>query len=848
MNGPRFITIDEFDNYWGANLREMLRDSANPSNQADLFLARVENRLMSYIDNNTFRRYRYEDLRGGQLAAFKEAIILQAMYVYKNGDIGMDSGYDAEHGTLVKRTELVEISVCQDAIDILSNAGLWNLAMKNKPRTFGSSFGDLVGGGTTFVSSSSTATVDLSSVLKLTGGTMQGNIDMGSNSIVNIAMPNADTDVTNKKYVDELFSSVDLSGYFKKDGSVAMTGGLNLNNNSIDNIYNINSRKDINKFVSTDNGQTFTIETNNQGSNNQAEIRIYKEYDTSHKRFDIILYDDVIHLGCQTSLNGNTEYAYFMEVAKNGTCDFLIGAQSDKVPSVNKDLTNKKYVDELISAIKKNAFTLVDTTTYTTLDSFLATTGEEGYIYLYPLDLNDISKGYYQYIYENNAWLSLGTTQIDLSDYVKKSGDTMTGALNVPTINNQNSNTQIAINTGTNANSYFQSRKFRGQGDANAYNHAIDFGYSGHDRFDFYEYGGVFNFWMNSSSNKLEGNGNRVASLQLGKLLERGNTLTYPNKSGTFALISDLDSVLKLSGGTMSGNIDMGVNSFTNVKETHYTISSEIGEVAVFKAESITYDDDVISIGASLYTKQLNATSLAVHFGWGVDDPIRIYRKITGNNNVLDFNANRLTNIATPVNDTDAVNKSYVEKSVKLTNELYLNDSNNVQCDTNLDVNATIVGDEIYETPADYTITNLRETLSVSSSGSATITPLNCKVDKIGNRLTITGAFGMRGTSEGTIEVQTVNEPAFGIVLPSGIYSKITDLNDKYVGSCTMKATGTYYTGNEELRIVFIDAGNNTIATMLYVSNTWNIENNNLMTYGTIFTYELTLLLGDSLF
>lgn len=469
MNGPRFITIDEFDNYWGANLREMLRDSANPSNQADLFLARVENRLMSYIDNNTFRRYRYEDLRGGQLAAFKEAIILQAMYVYKNGDIGMDSGYDAEHGTLVKRTELVEISVCQDAIDILSNAGLWNLAMKNKPRTFGSSFGDLVGGGTTFVSSSSTATVDLSSVLKLTGGTMQGNIDMG-------------------------------------------------------------------------------------------------------------------------------------------------------------------------------------------------------------------------------------------------------------------------------------------------------------------------------------------------------------------------------------------VNSFTNVKETHYTISSEIGEVAVFKAESITYDDDVISIGASLYTKQLNATSLAVHFGWGVDDPIRIYRKITGNNNVLDFNANRLTNIATPVNDTDAVNKSYVEKSVKLTNELYLNDSNNVQCDTNLDVNATIVGDEIYETPADYTITNLRETLSVSSSGSATITPLNCKVDKIGNRLTITGAFGMRGTSEGTIEVQTVNEPAFGIVLPSGIYSKITDLNDKYVGSCTMKATGTYYTGNEELRIVFIDAGNNTIATMLYVSNTWNIENNNLMTYGTIFTYELTLLLGDSLF
>ena len=38
----------------------------------------------------------------------------------------------------------------------------------------------------------------------------------------------------------------------------------------------------------------------------------------------------------------------------------------------------------------------------------------------------------------------------------------------------------------------------------------------------------------------MEGDGNRVASLQSGKILERGNTLTYPGKSGTFALTDDL--------------------------------------------------------------------------------------------------------------------------------------------------------------------------------------------------------------------------------------------------------------------------------------------------------------------
>ena len=138
--GPKFITIDDFNNYWTVNLQNMLRTSANESNQAEMFLARVERRLMAYIDNNTFRRYKYEELSGNQLEAFKEAIVVQAMYVYKNGDLGMDSGYDSERGLVVKRAELVELYVCQDAIDILSNAGLWNMVMKNRPRKFGGTY------------------------------------------------------------------------------------------------------------------------------------------------------------------------------------------------------------------------------------------------------------------------------------------------------------------------------------------------------------------------------------------------------------------------------------------------------------------------------------------------------------------------------------------------------------------------------------------------------------------------------------------------------------------------------------------------------------------------------------
>lgn len=83
---------------------------------------------------------------------------------------------------------------------------------------------------------------------------------------------------------------------------------------------------------------------------------------------------------------------------------------------------------------------------------------------------------------------------------VSKSGDTMTGKLTAP-----------KIETGTDEANYFQSKKFRGEGDASTYYHAIDFGYSGHNQVDLYEWGGTWNFYQNQSGKK---GGSLVASIQ----------------------------------------------------------------------------------------------------------------------------------------------------------------------------------------------------------------------------------------------------------------------------------------------------------------------------------------------
>lgn len=83
-----------------------------------------------------------------------------------------------------------------------------------------------------------------------------------------------------------------------------------------------------------------------------------------------------------------------------------------------------------------------------------------------------------------SAALSSKADNSVLSTYLPLTGGTLTGGI-----------TASNFQTETGATSYFQCRKFRGEGDANSYYHAIDFGYSGHDSVDFYEYDPNWNFY-----------------------------------------------------------------------------------------------------------------------------------------------------------------------------------------------------------------------------------------------------------------------------------------------------------------------------------------------------------------
>lgn len=152
----------------------------------------------------------------------------------------------------------------------------------------------------------------------------------------------------------------------------------------------------------------------------------------------------------------------------------------------------------------------------------------------------------------NSSTVNAVPTFADATGKVIKNNSTVT-------IDNTGLFTAPYIATGTDKTHYFQSRKFRGEGNADAYYHAIDFGYSGHNQVDFHEYGGIWNFYENTKGTAADGK--LVASIKPdgfhGNLNGNATTATTATKAGSADKVNN-NLVIKLNSGTTEGT-----NQFT---------------------------------------------------------------------------------------------------------------------------------------------------------------------------------------------------------------------------------------------------------------------------------------------
>lgn len=131
---PIFVKESDYNNYTGKNLKSILDPNSEIQNACNLFLLQIENRIMTKVDNMSFRIRSWDNLTPLQKEKMQLAIIEQAEYTLRNGDLVTDSGYDLEKGEIISAEKLRQIEICNMSLEYLQSCGLLNKSIKNRVR------------------------------------------------------------------------------------------------------------------------------------------------------------------------------------------------------------------------------------------------------------------------------------------------------------------------------------------------------------------------------------------------------------------------------------------------------------------------------------------------------------------------------------------------------------------------------------------------------------------------------------------------------------------------------------------------------------------------------------------
>lgn len=123
--GKEGICADEVLEFSGIDIRQELKDGDNVSDKSDAFLLRMKTRVDAFVERYWFLRVpaTFQRFNERMKRHYKLALLEQAVYVLRNGDISTDSGYDPEKGKVADPDYLKAISVAPNAIDHIIQMG-----------------------------------------------------------------------------------------------------------------------------------------------------------------------------------------------------------------------------------------------------------------------------------------------------------------------------------------------------------------------------------------------------------------------------------------------------------------------------------------------------------------------------------------------------------------------------------------------------------------------------------------------------------------------------------------------------------------------------------------------------
>ena len=119
----RLVSLDEFKQYSGYDLEEMLGEGALP------FVRRTEVRLESFLNARLFQKVDkiYPSFGNEQKQCYKYALMEQMIYIIVNGDISVDAGYDIDSMKLIANEAKLKKVIAPNAVEQLMNCGIWTL-------------------------------------------------------------------------------------------------------------------------------------------------------------------------------------------------------------------------------------------------------------------------------------------------------------------------------------------------------------------------------------------------------------------------------------------------------------------------------------------------------------------------------------------------------------------------------------------------------------------------------------------------------------------------------------------------------------------------------------------------
>lgn len=129
-----FVNTNDFLEYSGIDLNMELKGD---SGAADRFIRRAEDMFLTWCDANMGSKYcTWEEvMRHPQDAYYvRKAILEQVLYMYRNGDLFSDSGYDPQRGSMIGKDDLRRRSVSDTAVDIMKSCGLFSHVLRNRRR------------------------------------------------------------------------------------------------------------------------------------------------------------------------------------------------------------------------------------------------------------------------------------------------------------------------------------------------------------------------------------------------------------------------------------------------------------------------------------------------------------------------------------------------------------------------------------------------------------------------------------------------------------------------------------------------------------------------------------------